>query len=387
MSRLRQDTRVAEIEAIPVNVDYLHQEISSIVSRSGVTQTLVKVSLENGLIGWGEATRCADANGIIAAITAMRPFVIGRDIFADEAILQQLWIAGGWHLQPMTGNLAYAGIDMALWDLKGKVTGLPVHDLIGGPMRKEVDYYYYLPLVNDDDMRRLCRDGVQRDFGVFYVKVGTDAAREEEYLAIIREELGPDRQIRIDANQAWSIPEAIRILNRWHDLFAIDLIEAPVCIDDLQQMHEVKARTKIPISINEGLWNVADAHRIIQERPGDYLCFSSYWVGSIRRFMNLAWLAHHKGWRIIKHTHGELGLGAYLGQHLMLTTPNADVGHQHTAAWMRSDIIVEPLPPADRPRWGHINRPGLGATVDESKVKEAHQQYQKHGAIPIHDEQ
>jgi len=384
--RNRSDTRIAEIELIPVNVYYSHRERSAIVSRAGITETLVKITLENGLVGWGEATRCASAETIIAALTAMRPCYIGRDVFADEAAHRDLWVKGGWHLQPMTANLAYAGIDMALWDLKGKIAGRPICDLIGGPMRDEVDYYYYLPLTNADELRTLCRDGIKSGFSVFYIKVGINEAEEESYLQLIREEIGPERQIRIDANQAWSVADAVRILNRWQDLIGIDLIEAPVKIDDLSQMHDVRARTGASISINEGLWHEPDMHRIIDERPGDYLCFSTYWVGSVRRFMSMAWLSHFRGWKIIKHTHGELGLAATMGQHLMLAAPNADIGHQHTAAWMKTDVINNLLPPASTPKWGLIEAPGLGVEIDERAVAEAQSDYEKNGPILFNED-
>ncbi|MEP1576055.1 mandelate racemase/muconate lactonizing enzyme family protein [Roseibium album] len=134
----------------------------------------------------------------------------------------------------MTANLAFAGIDMALWDLKGKIAGRPIHDLIGGPMCEEVEYYFYLPLTNGAELRTHCRDGISRGFRVFYIKVGINEAEEEDFLRLTREEIGPGRQIRIDANQAWSVPDAVRILNRWQDMIGIDLIEAPVKIDDRQ---------------------------------------------------------------------------------------------------------------------------------------------------------
>lgn len=386
MTMTKGDTRIAEIELLPVNVLYTHREKSAIVSRAGITETLVKITLENGLVGWGEATRCADMGTIYSALKAMRPFFIGRDVFEDEAVHRDLWVNGGWHLQPMTANLAYAGIDMALWDLKGKIAGRPIHDLIGGPMREEVEYYYYLPLTNDAELRALCRDGVERGFNVFYIKVGLNEAQEEAYLKLIREEIRPERQIRIDANQAWSVPDAVRILNRWQKLIGIDLIEAPVKIDDLSQMHEVQRRTGASISINEGLWHEPDMHRIINERPGDYLCFSTYWVGSARRLMSMAWLSHFKGWKIIKHTHGELGLTAFMGQHLMLAAPNADIGHQHTAAWMKTDVIFNELPPATTPKWGRITAPGLGVEMDEKTIAVAHADYQQNGPILFFEE-
>ncbi|MCP4307905.1 MAG: hypothetical protein GY788_24155, partial [bacterium] len=100
MSSRSDDTRIAEMDVIPVNMYYTHRERSAIVSRPGITETLVKVTLENGMVGWGESTRCADARGIGTALEAMRPVVVGRDVFADEALHRDLWGSHGWHLQP-----------------------------------------------------------------------------------------------------------------------------------------------------------------------------------------------------------------------------------------------------------------------------------------------
>ncbi|MEP1576056.1 hypothetical protein [Roseibium album] len=94
MTTVLNNRRIAELELIPVNIHYAYREKSAIVSRSGITETLVKVTLENGLVGWGEATRCADAGTIVAALTAMRPFFTGRDVFQDEAMHRDLWVRG-----------------------------------------------------------------------------------------------------------------------------------------------------------------------------------------------------------------------------------------------------------------------------------------------------
>ena len=74
----------------------------------------------------------------------MRPIVLGRDPFDMEAIARDVFVAGGWQFQPMTGNFAFAGIDMALWDLCAKASGQPLYRLFGGAVRDEVDYFYYL---------------------------------------------------------------------------------------------------------------------------------------------------------------------------------------------------------------------------------------------------
>ena len=216
---------------------------------------------------------------------------------------------------------------------------------------------------------------------MFYHKVGVDRAAEEAMLEALRGEIGPTAKIRIDANQAWSLPQAVRLLRAWNDRYDIDFVEAPVAIDPVENMRELKGRVGAPICVNEGLWRIADAMRVIKSRCADYLCFSAYWVGSLGRFHTLVHAAHLEGWLVCKHTHGELGLTAAAGQHMMLCAPNACDGHQQTAQFMTDDILTERIPIADGPRWGRLDRPGLGVDVDDDKLMAFDEDYLRHGAF------
>ncbi|MGH7125199.1 MAG: mandelate racemase/muconate lactonizing enzyme family protein [Stellaceae bacterium] len=373
---------IVKFETFPVRVPYRHVEKSSVIARSGVTDVIVKLTADNGLVGWGETTRAADAAGIESAVKAMAPVILGRDPWDREAIQHDLYVAGLWNFQAMTGNFAYAGIDMAMWDLCGREAGQPLYRLLGGALREEVDYFYYLSWGKPTDIEAPAKAGVSRGYGVFYLKVGVDTEAETAMLAALREAIGPRRKIRIDANMAWSLPEASRIIGDWHARFDIDFVEAPVDVDPVETMLELQRRVPVPLCANEGLWRAADAYRVIKSRCADYLCFSPYWVGSIGRFHQLAWTAHLEGLLVVKHTHGELGLAAAAGQHLMLVLPNAATGHQQTAQMMEDDILVERLPIVDSPRWGRIDGPGLGVTVDETKLKRYHEAYRAHGEFP-----
>ena len=374
--------RIAALEIFPVRVPYRHAEISSLVARDGVTDVIVKLTADNGLVGWGECTRAADAAGIASAVAAMRPIVVGRDPFAMESIARDVFVAGAWQFQAMTGNFAFAGIDMALWDLCAKACGQPLYRLLGGALREAVDYFYYLSWGTEEEIAGQCREGVERGYSVFYLKVGVDAAAEEAMLAAVRRTIGPRRKIRIDANQAWTVPQAARLLGDWHEKFELDFVEAPVPIDPALLMADLKRRVPVPLCVNEGLWRAADAYRIIDSRCADYLCFSSYWVGTLRRFQSLCHAAEAKGWQVCKHTHGELGLAAAAGQHLMLALPNACDGHQQTAQLMADDILTEPLPIATGPKWGRIEAPGLGVEVDERKLARYHRDFLDQGQFP-----
>ena len=149
-------------------------------------------------------------------------------------------------------------------------------------------------------------------------------------------------------------------------------------------MLDLRRRVEVAFCVNEGLWREAEAWRLIKSRCGEYLCFSPYWVGSMGRFHALVQASHLEGWQVCKHTHGELGLTAAACQHLMLAAPNACLGHQQTAQLMDDDILSEPVPIADAPRWGRIDKPGLGVTVDEDKVARFNEAYRKHGDYPTY---
>ena len=93
--------KIVKFESFPVRVPYRHVEKSSVIARSGVTDVIVKLTADNGLVGWGETTRAADAAGIESAVKAMAPVVLGRDPWDREAIQRDLCVAGLWNFQAM----------------------------------------------------------------------------------------------------------------------------------------------------------------------------------------------------------------------------------------------------------------------------------------------
>jgi L-Ala-D/L-Glu epimerase len=374
--------KVVKLEFIPARIAYKHAEISSVIDRGGIVDVIVKATTDNGLIGWGEAQRAADVPVILDALKAMAPLVIGRDPWQKEAIALDIFRFGLWRFQPMTANFAFSAIDMALWDLCGKACGQPLYKLFGGAVREEVDYFYYMHWGSDAEIEAQARIGIGKGYTVYYLKTGVDAKAEDQMLAALRHTIGPDRKIRIDCNEAWSIPEAIRHLKSWDDRYDIDFAEAPVSIDPLENMLDVKRHVSVALSANEGLWSQADVVRIINSRCADVLAFSFAWVGSLRRFHTLMHLADLSGLRVCKHCHGEFGISAAAGQHLMLTAPNATDGNQELASRLQDDILTETIPIANGPKWGRIEGSGLGVEVDTNKLQKYHEDYLQLGQFP-----
>jgi L-alanine-DL-glutamate epimerase-like enolase superfamily enzyme len=370
--------RIAALETIPVSVPYRHRELSSQVARDGVSDVLVKLTTDDGLVGWGEACCGADAVSVEAALRALAPFVIGRDPWNRDAMRRDAFTHGLWQFRAGTGNFAWAGIDIALWDICGRACGQPLWRLLGGLQARDVTYFYYLARGDDDSLSAQVGDGLARGFDVFYLKVGLDDADDLHMVGAVRAALGPGPRLRLDANGSWTMPQAVRNLHALEQ-HGLDFVEQPVREHPIGQLAELRAKTPTAVCANEGLWSAADAYARIRSRTADVYCFSPYWVGSIADFHRLAWVAEYEGALVCKHTHGELGLAAAACHHVLLTLPNGVDGHQQTAHLLEHDILAEPIPITSRPRWGRIDAPGLGVEVDEGAVAEAAARHRSDG--------
>jgi len=374
--------RIAGFEAIPVRVPYRHREQSAAVDTGGVSNVLIKLSSDDGLVGWGECATAASTASVLAVLAGVRPFVVGRDPWHSEAIARDILVRGRWRYQAPSANFALAGIDIALWDLCGRACGQPLCHLFGGPLREQVSYFYYLHWDTIDGIESQCRLAVERGYQVFYLKVGVDAGLDERRLEAIRGTIGPARKLRIDANQSWSPAQAVQLVTRWHAAFDLDFVEGPIGHHPAAVMRDLRARVPVPLCADEGLRGEDRALDMILAQCADVLCLSPYDVGTLRRFRTLALLADSLGQQVCKHTWGELGVYAAAAHHLLLALPNACEGHQQTAQMMAADVLSEPLPIAAGPDWGVIDRPGLGVDIDEDSVMTFHDDYQRHGEYP-----
>jgi glucarate dehydratase len=370
--------KITRIEPIIVNVPYRHREVSTRVQRDGVTALLVRIEAGTGLVGWGETCPGSNVEGVYETVKSAIPYLLDQDPWNREQLAADFFETAHWYNRVMTGNFAFAAIDMALWDLCGKDCGQPLYNLFGGLRRRGVNYFWYLAHTTVEDVAAQARRGVERGYGVFYIKVGINVEEELRMVAALRETIGPTCKIRIDANGAWSPNEAVRFLAAF-DRYRIDFAEQPVWPDPIRNMVELRQRTPVALAANEGLWRVHDVYEVIRHRAADVLCFSSPWVGTLANFHRLSCLAHLEGLRVCRHTHGELGLMAAAHHHLCLTLPNLVDGNQQTAEMMQDDVLEEPLPIATGPEWGVPGGPGLGVKVDEAKVQKYHRLYTERG--------
>ena len=193
-------------------------EISARVRRGGVTDVIVRLTTDNGLVGWGEACmrcRCRLDRGGTAA---MRPFVVGRDPWHSEAIARDVFRTGLWDYRVHDRQLRLRRHRHgAVGPVRQGRAASRSTACSAVRSRSEIDYFYYLAQGTPEELRAQCADGVARGYRCYYLKVGVDAAAEEAMLEAVRATVGPMARIRIDANEAWTVPEAVGLLNRWNE--------------------------------------------------------------------------------------------------------------------------------------------------------------------------
>ncbi len=369
--------RIARYRIVGANVAYQHRETSAVVERDGVTAGVLRLETDDGLVGWGETCAGADLASVIDAVRAMMPFVIGGDPWTGEAMRRDLWHRGLWQFREGTGNFAWAGIDMAMTDICAQAAGVPVHALLGGALHESLSYFWYLSGDNDDELIKSARVGLARGYDTYYLKVGRDLEVDLARVFKVRDAIGNAR-LRVDANAAWSVSEAREALRRLESVH-LDFVEQPVREVPRDLMKDLRHVISVPLAANEGLWSEEQARERIEARVADVYCFSPYWVGSLRGFQRLGFLAHEHGSRVCKHTHGELGIAATAAHHVTLTLPSVVEGHQQTSAHMTGDILRGTLPLAVGPRWGAPTAPGLGVVVDEDALGAARESFERDG--------
>ncbi|WP_448003563.1 mandelate racemase/muconate lactonizing enzyme family protein [Agromyces bauzanensis] len=292
--------------------------------------SLVEVVVEDsdGAIGYGFSwTPQIGAAAVRAHLDHdIRAFALGRA--ADAVTLwQPLWE----HLHEGGGGgittIAMAGLDLALWDLAARRAGLGIADLLG--RRHETAEVYgsgvnlHYPL---DELVAQAGRWVDAGFDAVKVKVGSpDLARDLERIAAVREVIGPDRRLMIDANQRWSLERAERAIG---ELAAFDLawIEEPLRADDLAGHVELRRRIDVPVALGENLYTHYRFAEFIDVGAVDLVQPNIVRVGGITPFRAIADLADDRGVALAPHLLLELSAQLALtlpGEHLVESVEDA----------------------------------------------------------------
>lgn len=360
--------KISSIKATPVAVPFRADEHWAFGSRQGMISILLEVHTDEGVVGIGEAAAYPSADIVLAILKTIEPLVLGENPFNVEKLMRRIHVVGTWHHVKATSP-AMAGIEMACWDIAGKVCGQPVVNLFGGRVRDEVEYFYYVSQNTPESIAAEGARGRHLGFRTFYLKIGSDDTSVDiARVEALRDGAGPDALLRIDANEAFSPGTAIRVF-RELERFGLELVEQPVSGRSLAEMAHVRSKLDTPILANEASWTRYDQLEVIRAGAADVLSVDNQMDAGLMNMKRSAGLAEIVGLPVLKHSLGELGVAVYAGAHVMASTPNFLPASQSYAALLTDDVIAgtDALPY----RNGFLavpEGPGLGIELDEERV-------------------
>lgn len=287
--------KIVKIETAEVKIPLVTPFKTALRTVEAVHDIVVRVVTDDGQEGFGEAPPTAVITGdtlgsIRCAIEDfIAPSLLGMEIENLDGIMKKL------HGCILKNTSAKAAVDMAIYDLFAKSCKKPLYQVLGG-YRKEFETDLTISVNEIDEMVEDSLKAVKQGFRILKIKVGKESLKDIERIKAIRQAVGSDVKLRIDANQGWTPKEAIQIIHTLEDMnIGIDLVEQPVSAHDFEGMKFVTARVMTPVLADESVFSVQDAIRLIQERAADLINIKLMKTGGIYEALKICSLAESYG--------------------------------------------------------------------------------------------
>ncbi len=343
----------------------------------------LKTMTDDGICGWGEPVIEGRADTVEAAVNELAPYLINRDPFQIEDIVQTLYRGGFYRGGPILSS-AISGIEQTLWDIKGKALNVPVYELLGGSVRDKIQVYCWIGGDRPDDTAAAAIEKAEQGYNAVkmngtaemdYIDSWSKVDAAVKRVAAIREACGENFGIAVDfhgrVHQAMA-----RVLMRELEPYHLMFIEEPVLIENIEAFAELRSHTTTPIATGERnfmRWGFKD---IITKGIADIIQPDLCHAGGIFEVRKIAAMAECYDVAVAPHCPlGPIALAASL--QLDWCTPNAVIQEQSLGIHYNQgadllDYLADPT--VFEYREGFVYRndlPGLGIEVNETRVREA----------------
>ena len=359
---------IRRIEPIAVSLPMTKPMKMAGVLIKAADNVLVRVELDGGHVGWGEAASAHSMTGetvesMMAAVRHMAPSLLdmdGADIEAVSTRMDQLMYYN---------QSAKSAVEMALHDALGKALNKPVYELLGGKKRGRVPVLWLLGTGSIDGDIAEAKAKQAAGFVAFKVKVGVgdpldDALRTRK----VCEALGRGLLMSSDANQGYSLEQALAYVKAVDGL-GLDFFEQPISGHNIDGMATLAAATGIPIGFDEGLHGMEDLLQHHERKAARGCSLKTIKLGGLKGVMHAAELCQKLGMHVnLACKVAESGIAAASLMHLAAAVPEVAWGVSISSQYLADDIVHATIKVVD----GHAEVPGgvgLGVEVDEAKVR------------------
>jgi len=339
-----------------------------VFSRSGVrnfrSATLVQVETDQGITGLGS---CSGNGELIEAIVGkvLKPLLAGMDPTQIEEIWDKAYVRGG-HKEFGTrgiGVVALSGIDIALWDILGKVRGVPIYQLLGGKCRDKVPVYATALYPEEpSNVAKRARAFAEQGFHGVKIKVGFDLEQDIGIVRAVRRELGKDFTVMTDANQGYSLDVGLKAAEAFSKC-GVFWLEEPLFAEDIEGHAQLREKGKVPIAVGENLNTYYAFENFVARGAVDFLQPDVARAGGITEIRKIAALAAKHNVTLSFHTWGDaVALAASL--HLSAALRECGVMElDYTYNPLRVELLKEPIE-VKNGFMAPPDKPGLGVELD-----------------------
>ncbi len=330
-----------------------------------VESVFIKVETTDGLVGWGEAPPAPKITGdTVGSVVNAACLALKALKGLDPLEYVRIWRVLG---RVLKGNpAAKDGITSAVLDLAGKAVGVPAYRLLGGWVR-EFETDYTLSLDEPEAMAEEAREWVGRGFHVLKVKLGGPPEKDVERVRAVREAIGGSVRLRVDANQAWRLKEAVLTI-RSLEALGVELVEQPLPAEALDDLRVLRERTSLPIILDESVHTAADAVKALTKGSCDGVNVKLAKAGGILGGLEVAGVVTAFGKSLMVGCMSETRLGVAAAAHLVAAHGG------FTYVDLDADLFLREDPASGGfIREGGVirltGRPGLGVDVREDLLK------------------
>ncbi|NRQ55020.1 mandelate racemase/muconate lactonizing enzyme family protein [Brevibacillus sp. HD1.4A] len=314
--------KITSVHIHAITLPLVRPFIVAYASYNEMPSIIVKVETDQGLVGYGESVPDQHVTGetwestYAMLVHSLAPAIIGENPFALERI---------HHLLDQCvykAPAAKAAIDLACYDLMGKATGQPVYQLLGGKYHSVLTLPYVLSILQPETMAAEAKQAVADGFDSIKIKVGSDLATDIERIRAVREAVGPDIRLRVDANQGWeNRTNTLTALKQVEDC-RIDWMEQPVVAHDLDALADIRRQTSIPIMVDEGVLGASEMREVIAKKAADKVNIKLMKCGGIYPAAKLVHQAEMAGMECQIGSMPESSIGSAAGAHLSIAKKN-----------------------------------------------------------------
>ncbi len=344
-----------------------------VFSRSGVRNsrfaTLVQIETDQGIAGLGS---CSGNGELIEVIVGkvLKPLLVGMDPTRIEEIWDKAYVRGG-HKEFGTrgiGVVVLSGIDIALWDILGKVRGLPIYQLLGGKCRDKVPVY--ATALYPEEPSKVAKRALafaQQGFHGVKIKVGFDLDQDIGIVRAVRQELGKDFTVMTDANQGYSVDIGLKAAEAFSQC-GVFWLEEPLFAEDIEGHAQLREKGKVSIAVGENLNTYYAFENFVVRGAVDFLQPDVARAGGITEIRKIAALAAKHNVAVSFHTWGDaVALAASL--HLSAALKECGVMElDYTHNPLRVELLKEPLE-VKNGFMAPPDKPGLGVELDVAALQ------------------